>query len=104
MAYQPDWCIQNRIKQDSRYANAETYSKNLQDIAKTSTWHERQQKFEVVRNNLRSEKDSSQELQVANMELKERRRCRLKELLQREACGYEQELAKKGLAIYRDKL
>ena len=76
----------------------------MQDIAKTSTWHERQQKFEVGRNNIRSDKQTSQELQVANRELKERRRCRLRELLENEAYIYEQELAKKGLAIYRDKL
>ena len=104
MAHQPDWCIQNRIKQDNRYSDADVYSRKMQDIAKTSTWHERQQKFEVGRTNIRSDKQTSQELQVANRELKERRRCRLRELLENEAYIYEQELAKKGLAIYRDKL
>ena len=104
MAYQPDWCIQNRIKQDNRYVMAETYSRKMQDIAKTSEWHERQQKFEVARNNIRSEKQTNQELLIANRELKERRRFRLRELLQAESDAYEQELASKGLAIYRDKL
>ena len=104
MAYQPDWCIQNRIKQDVKYADAEAYTRKMQDIAKTSQWHERQQKFEVARNNIRSEKNSVQELVIANRELKERRKFRLKELLQEEAKQYEIELAKKGLAIYRDKL
>lgn len=104
MAHQPDWCIQNRIKQDIKFVDAEAYSRKMQDIAKTSTWHERQQKFEVARNNIRAEKGSAQELQIANRELKERRRCRLRELLQSEAFMYEQELAKRGLAIYRDKL
>ena len=104
MAYQPDWCIQNRIKQDNRYADADVYSRKMQDISKTSTWHERQQKFEVGRNNIRSGIQTNQELQIANRELKERRRCRLRELLQGEANDYERELAAKGLAIYRDKL
>jgi hypothetical protein len=104
MAYQPDWCIQTRIRQDVRYADAESYARKMQDIAKTSTWHERQQKFEVARNRTRAENDSLNELTVANRELKERRRHRLRELLLAEAQGYEAELAKKGLAIYRDKL
>jgi Domain of unknown function (DUF4558) len=102
MAYQPDWCIQNRVKQDNRYADAENYTKKIQDIAKNSEWHERQQKFEVARNNLRSEKSTAQELQIANRELKERRRFMLRQLLESENQLYEAELASKGLAIYRD--
>ena len=104
MAYQPDWAIQNRVKQDIKYADAEAYRRTMQDIAKTSTWHERQQKFEVARNNIWAENQATAELRVANFELKERRRCRLRDLLQEEARMYEVELAKKGLAIYRDKL
>lgn len=104
MAYQPDWCIQNRIKQDVKYANAEAYTRNIQDIAKTSTWHERQQKFEVARSNILAGKQAENELKVANFELKERRKFRLKVLLEEEAKVFEQELARKGLAIYRDKL
>lgn len=104
MAYQPDWCIQNRIKQDIKYADAEAYTRKMQDIAKTSTWHERQQKFEVARNNIWAEKHAENELKVANFELKERRKFRLRVLLEEEAKTYEQELARKGLAIYRDKL
>ena len=41
---------------------------------------------------------------VANREIKERRRIRLRELLEEEARMYEYELASKGLAIFRDKL
>ncbi|OMJ71965.1 hypothetical protein SteCoe_29699 [Stentor coeruleus] len=104
MAHQPDWSIQTRVRQDIKYTDAEAYARKMQDIAKTSTWHERQQKFEVARDNIRAEERGNFELQLANRELKERRRCRLRELLQSEAFQYEQELAKRGLAIYRDKL
>ncbi|CAG9312966.1 unnamed protein product [Blepharisma stoltei] len=104
MSFQPDWSIQQRIKQDNKYADAQAYSRKMQDIAKTSTWYERQQKFEVARNNIRSENLMAEEVQIANRELKDRRKARLRQLLQREAEMYEAELMKMGLAIYRDRL
>lgn len=104
MSFQPDWSIQQRIKQDNKYADAGAYSRKMQDIAKTSHWHERQQKFEVARTNTRSENQMQSEVQIANRELKERRRTRLRQLLSNEAQRYEAELMQRGLAIYRDRL
>lgn len=43
-------------------------------------------------------------MKVANSELKIRRKARLRELFEAETKMYEEELARMGLAIYRDRL
>mmetsp|Transcript_2990 Transcript_2990/g.4627 ORF Transcript_2990/g.4627 Transcript_2990/m.4627 type:complete len:105 (+) Transcript_2990:1183-1497(+) len=104
MAYKNDWCVQQRIKQDEKLAAAEVYAKKMQDIGKTSVWHERQQKFQVARNNIHAEKQMKAEVEIANRELRDRRKERLRRLLQEEARQYQNELRERGLALYVDKL
>ena len=76
----------------------------MQNIAKTSNWHEKHQTFQVARDNMRANKIIAEEMKIANRELAIRRKARLQELLELEARMYEEELARKGLAIYKEKL
>lgn len=76
----------------------------MQNISKTSNWHEKHQTFQVARDNMRANQIISDEMKIANRELTIRRKARLRELLEMESRMYEEELARQGLAIYKEKL
>ena len=104
MSFAKDWNVQNRIRQEAKYGEAEAYAKNMQDIAKNSNWYDRQLRSENARKEMNEQQFLNRNLPEIQQEVKERRKARLRELLQHDAAQYERELASKGLAIYRDKL
>ena len=76
----------------------------MKTIGIITDWHENKQKYAVCHGNLRTEKAITEELISANVELKIRRKARLKQLYQAEMAKYEAELNEMGLAVYRDRL
>lgn len=76
----------------------------MQDIAKNSNWYERQLRAEPARQRQNEQRFLDRNLPEIHQEVKERRKARLRTLLESEAAQYERELAERGLAIYRDKL
>ena len=103
MAFKPGWYIDQRIKQDVKFADAELYANKMYGIAANTLWHERQSKFESGQLNKHREREEDELVDKANVELKTRRNARLKALYVQEAEQYEYELAEKGLAIYKDR-
>ena len=102
-SFKPGWYIDQRIKQDVKFADAELYANKMFGIAANTLWHERQSKFESGQLNKHKERDEDRMVDEANAELKIRRNARLKQLYVQEAEQYEAELAARGLAIYKDR-
>ena len=100
MSSSKDWNIQQRIKQDQKFGAAEDYAKKMQDIANNSHWHDRQERIQS--NRMQGVPQAS--MAEIQQEVRERRKARMRQLLETEAAMYERELAARGLAIYRDKL
>ena len=99
----PGYNIEQRVKQDNKYAEYGEYAKKMQAIGRTTEWHEGHQKYEVWRQNKQNDKAISTELSEANRELKILRNSRLKDLYVREMEQFERELNGMGLAISKDR-
>ncbi|CAD8127422.1 unnamed protein product [Paramecium sonneborni] len=96
--------IKRNIKINQQYTDAERYDQNLKSISRNTWWHESKSKFDKVNELKFMNKVYSKEVENAYQELKKRRNCMLKDLYEREAREWEQELRTKGLAIYKNKL
>eukprot|EP00929_Paragymnodinium_shiwhaense_P093942 TRINITY_DN5427_c0_g1_i1.p2 TRINITY_DN5427_c0_g1~~TRINITY_DN5427_c0_g1_i1.p2 ORF type:complete len:107 (+),score=29.56 TRINITY_DN5427_c0_g1_i1:127-447(+) len=97
----PDWLIQRSIAQDNKYAAANAYASDMKKVSQSTEWFESKVKYDFKDGEKRSAAFIAQEMECANVELKSRRRARLKALYENETRVFEDELADLGLAVQR---
>eukprot|EP00002_Diphylleia_rotans_P031315 TRINITY_DN6505_c0_g2_i5.p1 TRINITY_DN6505_c0_g2~~TRINITY_DN6505_c0_g2_i5.p1 ORF type:complete len:111 (-),score=30.86 TRINITY_DN6505_c0_g2_i5:179-511(-) len=93
--------IEDRIRRDDAAMRNQQFLKDYQTTRNIGEWHSHMEQVTAARSNQRINKEIMSELQLANLELKERRRAKLKELYDREQKEYELELWSKGMAFAR---
>ncbi|KAM3146303.1 hypothetical protein pb186bvf_001648 [Paramecium bursaria] len=96
--------IQRNIKVNNKFMDAEKYDQNLKAISRNTWWHESKSKYDKVNELKYMNKVYSKEVSNAYEELKTRRNTMLKDLYEKEAKQWEEELRRNGLAIYKNKL
>ncbi|CAD7931831.1 unnamed protein product [Amoebophrya sp. A120] len=101
MKLPPDFVIQRRVKENTKYAEASEYCSKMVKIAGETGWFEQKVKFDFEDNQKRETEAINEELEQANIELKKRRRNRMKLLYENEARTWEAELRELGLAVIR---
>ncbi|CAD7943723.1 unnamed protein product [Amoebophrya sp. A25] len=97
----PDFVIRRAVKIKNKYGEADAYSKELVKTAGATKWFESKVKYDFEDNMKREDAAINAELEIANKELKRRRKHRMKLLYENEARTYEAELRELGLAVIR---
>jgi hypothetical protein len=98
---QPDYRIRQIVKENTRHQAAVQYVRRIGLEAMKSNWFESKNKFDFAEQMKREASRVKEELELANLELKQRRRYRLQQLYNFEARQFETDLASVGLAIKR---
>ena len=93
--------IRRLIEKDNGYNDALAYSKKLNFETMKSDWFESKEKFDFAERLKREMKSVAEELHLANVEFKQSRNFRLKQLYNFETRKLEDELAAIGLAVSR---
>ena len=97
----PDYRIKRIVKEDSLHQEAVRYVRRIGFESMKSHWFESKQKFDFAEQMKREAGRMKEELQLANLELKQRRRYRLQQLYGYETREFEFQLADLGLSIKR---
>ena len=95
--------IQKGIKTNQKYHEADQYAKKIEGVSRNTTWFETKTKYEGQRRLLDAQKSASLESSYGRREITLRRAARLQALYEREYSGWEGELRKCGLSIYKNK-
>ncbi len=95
--------ILKNIAKNEKYKEADQYAKSLDNIAKDVNWYETKTKYESYYRSKNLEKTTSQEVEAARQELLKSRKARIKDLYEIESQQYNDELAKRGLRILKDR-
>ena len=97
----PDYLIKKRVEVDNKYAIAEHHAIDVARVQVATSWFEGKLKYDFNEAAKRNDGFIKEEIEAANLELKTRRRERLKNLYYAEARMYEDELRSMGLAVQR---
>eukprot|EP00753_Platysulcus_tardus_P015598 PLAT5118.1.p1 GENE.PLAT5118.1~~PLAT5118.1.p1 ORF type:complete len:123 (+),score=48.50 PLAT5118.1:40-369(+) len=95
--------VERKVREDMLYAARERELAERERITHRTRWMERDATRPALQSSKLAEEAVEEELRMAGVELKMRRRAALRELYEREMRGYERELNAMGLAIYRDR-
>lgn len=96
---QPDYRIKRIVRENAKHEAAVAYIRRIGLEAMKSNWFESKTKFDFAEQMKREASRVKEELELANVELKQRRRYRLQQLYNFEAREIVSELAQLGLAI-----
>ena len=97
----PDYRIRQIVRENARHQEAVAYVRRIGFESMKSGWFESKSKFDFAEQMKRESSRVKDELELANVELKQRRRFRLQHLYNFEARLVEDELAQVGLSLKR---
>ncbi|KRX01821.1 hypothetical protein PPERSA_00531 [Pseudocohnilembus persalinus] len=95
--------IKRSIQKNEQYRQNEAYANKLSSISRVTNWHESKVKYDNNNKKKIENELIKQEVKCSQRELFQARNIRLKQLYEQEAEQWEQQLAEKGLAIYKSK-
>ena len=98
---QPDYRMKRIVKENGKHQEAVAYVRRIGLESMKSNWFESKNKFDFAEQMKREASRVKEELELANLELRQRRRYRLQQLYNFEARAVEHELADLGLSIKR---
>jgi hypothetical protein len=97
----PDYRIKRIVGENAKHEAAVAYIRRIGLESMKSHWFESKTKFDFAEQMKREASRVKEELELANLELKQRRRYRLQQLYNSEARAIDTQLAQLGLAINR---